>query len=82
MPERRCLICGNAIRVHDDGLHNATVWRSSGDYGSTVYDSIADDQFLEVVICDDCIVEKNDLIEEVVVRRTTEVVERRPATFS
>lgn len=81
MPEKSCLICEKTIVLHEDAPYGAVVWRSLGDYGSKVYDSMTNDVFLEALICDDCLVEKNDFIEEVVVRRTTEVVERRTPGF-
>ena len=57
------------------------MWQSTGNYGSGVYDPAAGNVFLEAVICDACLVRKKALLEEVVVRRVSEEVERRPPGF-
>ena len=57
------------------------VWRTHGNYGSKVFDPASDAVFLEVFVCDDCLSRKKQLIEEVVVRHTSEVVERRTPSF-
>ena len=57
------------------------VWRTHGNYGSKVFDPASDAVFLEVFVCDDCLLRKKQLIEEVVVRHTREVVERRTPSF-
>lgn len=78
---KHCLVCEKEIEGDDVAVHDATVWRSHGDYGSKVYDPLAGDVFLEAFVCDNCLLKKKALIEEVVVQRTTEVVERRSPTF-
>ena len=78
---KHCLICERAIEADDIAVHDATVWRSDGNFGSKVYDSLAGDVFLEAFVCDECLLRKKSLIDEVVVRRTTEVVERRSPNF-
>ena len=50
-------------------MRDATVWTSHGNYGSKVYDSLDGDTFLEALVCDDCLVQKRSLIEEVTLRR-------------
>ena len=76
---KRCLICENEIATDAISVCNATVWTSSGNYGSGVYDPVNDCVFLEAHICDACLIRKKELVEEVVVRQRTEVIERRPA---
>ena len=56
-------------------------WRTHGNYGSKVFDPASDAVFLEVFVCDDCLLRKKQLIEEVVVRHTSEVVARRTPNF-
>ena len=78
---KRCLICEKAIEADELALHDATVWRTHGDYGSKVFDAVSDAVFLEAIVCDDCLVRKKQLIDEVAVRHTSEVVERRTPDF-
>ena len=47
----------------------------------SLFDPASDAVFLEVFVCDDCLLRKKQLIEEVVVRHTREVVERRTPSF-
>ncbi len=47
---------------------NATVWNTTGNYGSTIYDSISNECLL-LFICDKCL--KNN--QKNVIRRTTHV---------
>ena len=78
---KHCLICEKAIEVNDFAPHDATVWRTQGNYGSKVFDAVSDGVFLEAFVCDDCLSRKKQFIEEVVVRHTIEVVERRAPSF-
>ena len=78
---KRCLICENDIETDTISVSNATVWTSHGNYGSGVYDPLDPGVLLEALICDACLVRKKGLVEEVVVRERTEVIERRPADF-
>jgi hypothetical protein len=75
---KRCLICEREIHEDAISVSNATVWTSHGNYGSGVYDPVIPGVFLEALICDACLLQKKGLVEEVVVRERTEVVERRP----
>lgn len=78
---KKCLVCEREITADDLGVRDATVWTSHGNYGSTVYDSLDGDTFLEAFVCDGCLVRKRDLIEEVTLRRPRPVEERRPPEF-
>jgi len=51
-PELNCKT--TSIGCPDD----ATVWRSWGNYGSTVYDPQNSNEFLELVLCDNCLKQK------------------------
>jgi hypothetical protein len=75
---KRCLICEKEIEEDAISVSNATVWTSHGNYGSGVYDPANAAVFLEAFICDSCLIHKKELVEEVVVRQRTEVIERRP----
>jgi hypothetical protein len=43
-------------------IYDGLSCRSYGNYGSQVYDPMADGQFLLFYICDDCMVKKGDLV--------------------
>ena len=78
---KRCLICEGEIASDAIIVHNATVWRCQGNYGSGVYDPADGGVFLEALICDSCLIRKKALVEEVVVKQPREVVERHPPSF-
>ena len=75
----RCLICETEIVVDDVGPRDATIWTSHGNFGSRVYDPDGS-EFLEALICDQCLLRKKGILEEVTVIKE-ERVERRPAPF-
>jgi hypothetical protein len=79
--KKRCLICEREIQTGTISVCAATVWHSSGNYGSGVYDPIDGHTFLEAYVCDACLLQKKELIEEVVVERTEKVIARRPPVF-
>jgi hypothetical protein len=78
---KRCLICEREIQTDAISVCAATVWNSSGNYGSRVYDPIDGNTFLEAYVCDKCLLQKKELIEEVVVERTDKIIARRPPAF-
>ena len=43
-----------------------------------MYDPIDGNTFLEAYVCDECLLQKKELIEEVVLERTDKVIARRP----
>lgn len=59
-----CFSCGKelepAFKETFDGIYNqphgGTVFRSSGHYGSTVWDPVTDSKHIELTICDTCLV--------------------------
>lgn len=59
-PHPICLCCDKEIELLHQSLgmpDDATVWRSSGNYGSTKLD-LMDDTLLQAYVCDHCL-EKN-----------------------
>jgi len=78
---KRCLICEIEVETDAIGISGATIWTSSGNYGSGVYDPANGSVFLEAILCDACLIRKRDLVEEVIVKQSTEVVERRRPIF-
>jgi hypothetical protein len=75
---KRCLICEKALQPGLVDCQNATIWTTEGGYDSSVYDPNCGGVFLEAAICDECLVRKKGLIEEVEVTRPAEVLTRRP----
>lgn len=63
----KCFICGKELEIsgyneNDDptiiqSLHDGLWFRSSGNYGSTIFDPM-DEQYLEIPICDQCVLNK------------------------
>jgi hypothetical protein len=62
-------------------VYDATIWHCHGNFGSSVYDPLSDQVFLEALICDACLIQKRKLVEEVMVHRSVEVLERREPDF-
>ena len=55
------------------------MFKSYGHYGSTVFDPASDREFLEVTVCDKCLVEqKARVLHYTVVRYGRQVTESRP----
>lgn len=60
--EVSCFKCGKQIKkeYHNNdptalsAVHNGLIFRTSGNYGSTIFDPITIEEYLEVIICDDC----------------------------
>lgn len=73
MNELKCIKCGTQPKpaFSDDHKiinhpHGATVFTTHGHYGSTVYDSINGNEYIEITVCDSCLVEaaQNDRVLE------------------
>ncbi len=75
----RCFFCERALAVDDQAVHDATVWRTSGNFGSRLYDSLSEGRCLEIAICDECLASRKQFVEEVVTVHRVEEVSRRPA---
>ena len=74
----QCFICERPIQTDDVAVHDATIWQTHGNYGSRAYDPAVDSKHLEVAICDDCLVTRKHLVEEVVTVHRIEEISRRP----
>jgi len=87
--KKMCLVCDKEVDVDDAGresgsiqpAYNATVWRTWGNYGSTLFDPMLGDVYLEAVVCDNCLKAKKSQMELIRVRKRTEVVERKEPEF-
>jgi hypothetical protein len=60
----QCILCGKELEpvmeTLEDGEvclqpYDGTIWESSGNYGSRVFDSIQGEESLVIHICDDCL---------------------------
>ena len=64
---KNCFVCEKEIEV-TDFVYDATIWKSHGNFGSTVFDPIEDNRHLEILICDECLQKKRGSVEDVSVR--------------
>lgn len=62
----KCFVCGKDLEhMHhfpQHQCHGAVIFQASGNYGSTVYDPMLSSQYLVINICDECLVERKDLV--------------------
>jgi hypothetical protein len=62
----KCFDCGKELEKCEHGIIYGGLWcRSYGNYGSTLYDPLSDfsNEYLEFVICDDCMKLKADRVQ-------------------
>ena len=78
---KKCLVCEKELEADCHTTYGATIWRSDGNYGSSVYDPISESRYLEAHVCDVCLLSKKHLLEEVHFQRRFEVLERREPNF-
>jgi len=43
--------------------YDATIWRSYGNFGSTIFDPL-DNEYLQVYVCDECLKKKQKLVQK------------------
>ena len=41
-------------------IHDATLWHTTGNYGSGVFDALAGGEFLQAMICDPCLKDRSE----------------------
>lgn len=70
----KCVLCDMELVMGECGPIDGTLWKSHGNYGSSVYDDMTGRKHLELVICDNCLVKRMKVIREAV--RVVEVRER------
>ena len=78
---KKCLVCEKDVNTDTWHVYNATIWKTHGNYGSSVYDPMSENTYLEAVVCDECLKKKRKLMEEVVSRKKVVVVKRREPIF-
>ena len=77
---RHCFVCeksissaltGKARQKPDEPPSGATCWSTNGNYGSEVYDPLANgsEEKLEICICDECLKQKRALVNKFVEER-------------
>jgi len=84
----KCIICEKELSEEEDDfpkrldcwsiLYDGIVFKSLGNYGSVEYDPFDADEYLEIAICDDCLVERGHLVsrlEEVRRKKKKRVLE-------
>ena len=80
-----CFKCDKQLDPSVSGVMNqpydGTVFTSHGQYGSTVFDPISDDRFIEITICDDCIVEAAKKRKILYCIRTHKLAEHKYSIF-
>jgi hypothetical protein len=77
-----CIVCDKELENYVEEIasesigvvYGATIWRSYGNYGSTIYDPMSGDEFLEVCICDECLKKKHEKVQRMIVTRARETV--------
>lgn len=78
LPTPTCIICDKVIEIeqvfdnqasdlvsHVGIIYGALICRTTGNYGSRVYDSMNSNEFLEFYVCDTCAIVKSDKITSV-----------------
>lgn len=70
----KCFVCGKELKMpwYDEKDEQTTIqplddglwFRSTGNYGSTIFDPM-DEQYLEISICDKCILDKKDEVKHI-----------------
>ncbi len=74
---KSCIVCDKELKFDEHFVYDATLWRTTGNYGSTVYDE-SGNVYLEACICDDCLKRKKAQVEEVRWReKRCEIVSRK-----
>ncbi len=85
--ENKCIVCDKELEVEAFNdvfrdaigiVYGATIWRSHGNYGSTVYDPMFSDEYLEVFVCDECLKQKRRLVRRTVCKREVTMVSSGP----
>ena len=73
-----CIVCREAVSSFQGCPDNAVSFKSPGNYGSTVYDTI-DGSHLEIIVCDKCLTKAGEsgiVVESRVVQLTKRSLEK------
>ncbi len=81
----RCMCCDrilegekwddNPLSIHP--VYDGLIFRSNGNFGSTIFDPmpIGNEEFLQVVICDFCVMQRDERVTRVYNIKTTKTAE-------
>lgn len=77
---RKCIICEKELEeehdvrdedpeenfslLHWQILYDGVIFKTVGNYGSTQFDPVCEPEYLEMAMCDKCLMEKGDLIRQ------------------
>ena len=66
----QCIVCKTPCDIlhAEHSLHPniaGTMFEATGNYGSTVWDPLDPGRFLQIVICDECLLERKDQVDVV-----------------
>jgi uncharacterized protein YlaI len=83
--QRKCFCCEKVLKTEDKTIetsigivYSATIWRSTGNYGSKLFDSMKS-EFLEAYICDECLEKKKNLVYlATIVKREKAILDVKP----
>lgn len=59
---KQCFSCGKKLSCPGGEFNDCTVWRSNGNYGSSVFDPVRENLYAEIVICDECLERKGHIV--------------------
>ena len=69
-----CFLCGKKLKTEEREnkdpsligiVYDGIIFRATGNYGSSVFDPMPDDGFLEIIICDECVTKEASKIKRV-----------------
>lgn len=78
---KTCLVCDKELEFDNNFTYGATIWKSNGNYGSTVFDPLHGNEHLEAFVCDECLLRKKSQMTLVITSTKTTVVSKRTPDF-
>lgn len=64
-----CFCCEKKIKMEHGCPLNGTTWETNGNYNSCLFDPMGD-EFLEIIVCDDCLRKKAKITHYFTLERT------------
>lgn len=83
----KCFKCDKELNLYSDTNKNPTVlsaldgglwFRAYGNYGSTVYDPISEHGFLQIAVCDECVLDNLTNVSEIYCIRSNTTGRTKP----
>jgi hypothetical protein len=82
---RECIICERQCEeeIRSDSksipaVNSGVICRATGNYGSTEYDPFEGHEFLEFVLCDECLAGKSKIVDRISLKEDETVGVREP----